>query len=111
MFKGLTEKEELIGIPLVVHWLRLHTSNAGGPGSISSQGARSDIATTKSPHEATKIPRAVTKIPHVTTETQCNQMHIHTYLYFKKKEKEELNKPNVKVLSLKEKKGKKPCAS
>ena len=58
-----------------------------------------------------KIPRAVTKIPHVTTETQCNQMHIHTYLYFKKKEKEELNKLNVKVLSLKEKKGKKPCAS
>ena len=29
----------------------------------------------------------------------------------KKKEKEELNKLNVKVLSLKEKKGKKPCAS
>ena len=58
-----------------------------------------------------KIPCAVTKILHVTTETQCNQMHIHTYLYFKKKEKEELNKLNVKVLSLKEKKGKKPCAS
>ena len=39
--------------------------------------------------------------------TKC--IYIHTY--FKKKEKEELNKLNVKVLSLKEKKGKKPCAS
>ena len=56
MFKGLTEKEELIGISLMVHWLRIHASNAGGPGSISSQGTRSDIATTKSPHEATQDP-------------------------------------------------------
>lgn len=61
MFKGLTEKEELTGIPLVVHWLRLLASNAGGPGSISSQGARSDIATTKSPHKATKDPTCCNK--------------------------------------------------
>ena len=58
-----------------------------------------------------KIPHAVTQIPHVTTKTQGNHMHVHAYLYFKKKENEELNKLNVKVLSLKEKKGKKPCAS
>ena len=75
---------------LAVQCLQLRTSNAGGEVSIPSRG---------------------TKILHVTTKTQGNHMHVHAYLYFKKKEKEELNKLNVKVLSLKEKKGKKPCAS
>ena len=29
------------GTSLVVQWLRLHAPNAGGPGSIPSQGTRS----------------------------------------------------------------------
>ena len=34
-------KEKMMGTSLVVQWLRLHTPNAGGPGSIPSQAARS----------------------------------------------------------------------
>ena len=29
-----------LGLPLVVQWLRLHTSNAGGTGSIPGQGTK-----------------------------------------------------------------------
>ena len=36
-------KEILTGASLVVQWLRLCTSNAGGPGLIPNQGARSHI--------------------------------------------------------------------
>ena len=50
------------GTSLVVQWVRLHTPNAGGLGSVSGQGASSHMhAATKSPHVATKIPRAATK--------------------------------------------------
>ena len=31
------------GLSLVVRWLRLHPPNAGGPGSIPSQGTRSYV--------------------------------------------------------------------
>ena len=31
------------GTSLVVQWLRLHTPNAGGPGSIPGQGTRSHM--------------------------------------------------------------------
>ena len=40
---------------LVIQWLRLHASNAGGPGSISSQGTRSHMLQLKILHAATKI--------------------------------------------------------
>ena len=40
-----------LGTSLVVQWLRLHTPNAGGPGSIPGQ-----------------IPRATTKSSHATAE-------------------------------------------
>ena len=45
------------GTSLVAQWLRLHTPNAGGLGSIPGQGARSHMhAATKSSHAATKEP-------------------------------------------------------
>ena len=46
-----------MGTSLVVQWLRLHTPNAGGPGSIPGQGTRSHMhAVTKSSHATTKEP-------------------------------------------------------
>ena len=51
-----------IGTSLVVHWVRLCASNAGGPGSIPGQGTRSRThAATKSSHAAMKTPHAATK--------------------------------------------------
>ena len=54
---------------LVVQWLRLHTPNAGSPGSIPGQGTRSHIPQLrvcmlqlKIPHVATKSPRVANKL-------------------------------------------------
>ena len=45
------------GTSLVAQWIRLRAPNAGGPGSIPGQGARSHMhAATKSSHAATKEP-------------------------------------------------------
>ena len=45
------------GTSLVVQWVRIHSPNARGPGSIPGQGTRSHMhVTTKSPHTATKKP-------------------------------------------------------
>ncbi|TEA28821.1 hypothetical protein DBR06_SOUSAS4010032, partial [Sousa chinensis] len=42
---------------LVVQWVRLPASNAGGPGSIPGWGTRSHMhVAAKSPHAATKDP-------------------------------------------------------
>ena len=43
------------GTSLVVGWLRLSTSNAGGQGSTPGQGTRSHTLQLKIPHTATKI--------------------------------------------------------
>ncbi|TEA24199.1 hypothetical protein DBR06_SOUSAS17310001, partial [Sousa chinensis] len=50
---------------LVVQWLRLHTPNAGGPGSIPGQGTRSHMPQRqqRSRMVQLKIPRATTKDP------------------------------------------------
>ena len=50
-----------IGTSLVVHWLRLHAPNAGGPGLIPGWGTRSCMPQLGNPHAATKIPSAATK--------------------------------------------------
>ena len=43
------------GTSLVVQWVRLHSPNAGGPGSIPGQGTRSHMhAATKSLYAASK---------------------------------------------------------
>ena len=57
------------GTSLVVQWVRLHTPNAGGLGSIPGRGTRShmDVAT-KSPHAATKDPTCCSEDP-----TCCNE--------------------------------------
>ena len=47
------------GTSLVVQWLRLHTPNAGDPGSIPGQGTRSHMPQLKIPHAATKIEDAM----------------------------------------------------
>ena len=43
-----------VGTSLVVQWLRLHTPNAGGPGSIPGQGTRSHMQQLKILYAATK---------------------------------------------------------
>ena len=43
MVGGLDFKRFSLGTSLVVQWLRLHTPNAGGPGSIPDQGTRSHM--------------------------------------------------------------------
>ncbi|TEA37609.1 hypothetical protein DBR06_SOUSAS5310036, partial [Sousa chinensis] len=55
----------VLGTSLVVQWLRLHTPNAGGLGSIPGQGTRSHTSQLrvrmlqlKNLHAASKIPRA-----------------------------------------------------
>ena len=58
-----------MGLPLVVQYVRLHTSIAGGPGSIPGWGTRSRMhAATKSPHAASKSPQAATTSPHAATK-------------------------------------------
>ena len=54
-----------MGTSLVVQWVRLHTPNAGGPGSIPGQGTRSLM------HAATKSSHASTKIPHAAAKSAC----------------------------------------
>ena len=65
----------MAGTSLVVQWLRLHTPNAGGPGSIPGQGTRSHThAATKNSHATTKEPALPQlKSPPATTKTQHNQ--------------------------------------
>ncbi|TEA34456.1 hypothetical protein DBR06_SOUSAS23310014, partial [Sousa chinensis] len=49
--------KSILRTSLVVQWVRLHTPNAGGPGSIPGQRTRSHMhAATKSLHAATKKP-------------------------------------------------------
>ena len=51
----MSQKPSTPGTSLVVQWVRLHTPNAGGLGSIPGQGIRYSMhATTNSPHAATK---------------------------------------------------------
>ena len=42
------------GTSLMVQWLRLYSSNAGGPGSIPGQGTRSHIQQLSIPHAEMK---------------------------------------------------------
>ena len=49
-----------LGTSVVVQWLRLHTPNAGGWGSIPGQGTRLHMLQLKKiPHIATKIEESV----------------------------------------------------
>ncbi|TEA30408.1 hypothetical protein DBR06_SOUSAS17710034, partial [Sousa chinensis] len=50
---------------MVVKWLRRHTPNAGGPGSIPGQGNRSHM-----PQLRVHMPQL--KIPHSATKTWCS---------------------------------------
>ena len=54
------------GTSLVVQWPRPHAPNAGGPGSIPGQGARSHMQQLKKPH--------------TTTKTWCSQIHEYIFL-------------------------------
>ena len=56
---------------LVVQWLRLHTSKAGGPGSTPGQG--------------TRFHTPQVKIPCATMKTQCSPTNRQKYFYRKKK--------------------------
>ena len=47
--RGGCRKGPILGISLVVHWLRLYAPNAGGPGSIPGQGTRSNMPQLKEP--------------------------------------------------------------
>ena len=46
--------DEKVGTSLVVQWLRLHAPNAGGPGSIPGQAARSFMLQLKIMHATAK---------------------------------------------------------
>ena len=50
------------GTSLVVHWLRLHAANAGGPCSIPGQGTRSHMPQLRVHMPQLKIPHMATKI-------------------------------------------------
>ena len=56
------------GTSLVIQWLRLHTPNAGGPGSILGQGTRSHM-----PQLRVRILQL--KIPHASVKTWCSQIN------------------------------------
>ena len=64
------------------HWLRFHTPNAGGLGSIPGQATRSHM-----PQLRVCMLQLRSKIPHVTTKTGYSQ--ISKYLFFKKNKKSE----------------------
>ena len=69
-------KKDRLGTSLAVQWLRLHTPNVGGPGSIPVQGTRSHVhAATKSPHATTKSLHPMMKILRATTKTWCSQKY------------------------------------
>ena len=66
------------GTSLMVQWLRLHASNAGGAGSIPDQGTRSHMPQLKIPHASTKDPACLNKdwrakIPQAATKTPNSQ--------------------------------------
>ena len=68
--KKYTLKYPLRETSLVVQWLRLHASNAGGLGSIPVQGTRSHV-------------HAATESSHATTKTRRNQKK-NIYISIKK---------------------------
>ena len=65
----------LTGTSLVVQWLRLQSPNAGGPGTISGQGARSHMT-------PLKVHMSQLNISHAATKTQHRQ--INKYINEKK---------------------------
>ena len=74
------------GTFLVVQWVRLCASNAGGPGSIPGQRTRSSMhAATKNPHATTKNPHAAMKIPRTVTKSQAQpkQKNKQTNIFLK----------------------------
>ena len=68
------EKHQLTETSPVVQWLKLHASNARGPGSIPVQGNRSHMLQLKILHAATKK-RSHMKIVHAATKTWCSQIN------------------------------------
>ena len=71
--KRVKKKEE--GTSLVVQWLGLCAPNAGGPGSVPGQGARSHLPQLRVCMPQLKILHAATKIPHTATKTQHSQIN------------------------------------
>ena len=57
------------GTHLVVQWLRLHAPNAGGPGSVPSQGTRLLMLQLRAHMLRLKILHAAAKMP----SAQCSQ--------------------------------------
>ena len=52
----LTNQNFILGTSLVAQWLRLHTPNAGGPGSNPGQGTRSHMLQLEDPACRNKDP-------------------------------------------------------
>ena len=61
------------GTSLMVQWLRLHTPNAGDPGSIPGQGTGAHMAQIRVGMLQLNILRASTKIKDATTATVLSQ--------------------------------------
>ena len=64
-------KATALGASLLVQWLRLRASNAGGPGSIPAQGTRSHMLQLRARMPQLKILYAATKILHAATKISC----------------------------------------
>ena len=60
-------KQDRFWNSLVVQWLRLHTLNVGGPGSIPGQGTRYHMPQLKILHTTTKTVQPNKNTPHTHT--------------------------------------------
>ena len=74
----------------MVQWLRLHTPNARGLGSIPSQATRSHM-----PQLRVCMLQLRLKILHATTKTRYSQLS--KYLFFKKNKKSEESGGDLQV--------------
>ena len=57
--KWKSNQNDFRGISLVVQWLRLHTPNAGGPGSVPGWGTRSHMPQGEIPQTTAKTEEPV----------------------------------------------------
>ena len=70
-------RRTFFGTFLVIQWLRLHASNAGGPSSIPGWGTRSHILQLKLPILQLRVHMLQLKIPCATAKSQCSQINIY----------------------------------
>ena len=68
------------GTSLVVQWLRLHTSNTGGPSSSADQGTRAQVPQLKILHAETKAENPTCHNQDPAQPTKCINTYINVFL-------------------------------